>query len=58
MEHLIGSLKLYLQAVDHEKNCITVYDFQNDSGDDYTFSDTIPVGIYPDLEIDLSIINK
>ena len=44
--------------VDHEKNCITVYDFQNDSGDDYTFSDTIPVGIYPDLEIDLSIINK
>ena len=44
--------------VDHEKNCITVYDFQNDSGDDYTFSDTIPVGIYPDLEIDLSKINK
>ncbi len=44
--------------VDYEKNCITVYDFQNDSGDDYTFSDTIPVGIYPDLEIDLSKINK
>ena len=44
--------------VDYEKNVVTVYDFQNDSGDDYTFSDTIPVGIYPDLEIDLSKINK
>ena len=44
--------------VDYEKNVVTVYDFQNDDGNDYTFSDTIPVGIYPDLEIDLSIINK
>ena len=44
--------------VDYEKNLVMVYDFQNEDGDDYTFSDTIPVGIYPDLEIDLSIINK
>ncbi len=33
-----------------------VYDFQNEDGDDYTFSDTIQVGIYPDLVIDLSSI--
>lgn len=44
--------------VDHEKNCITVYDFQNEDGNDYTFSDKIPVHIYPDLNIDLSFINQ
>ena len=42
--------------VDYEKNVVTVYDFQNDDGNDYTFSDKIPVGIYSDLEIDLSMI--
>ena len=42
--------------VDYEKNLVMVYDFQNEDGDDYTFSDTIQVGIYPDLVIDLSSI--
>lgn len=42
--------------VDYEKNVVTVYDFQNDDGNDYTFSDKIPVGIYSDLEIDLNMI--
>lgn len=44
--------------VDDEKNLVTVYDFQNDDGNDYTFSDKIPVGIYSDLSIDLSMIKK
>ncbi len=42
--------------VDYEKNLVLVYDFQNEDGDDYTFSDTIQVGIYPDSVIDLSSI--
>ena len=33
--------------VDHERNLVTVYDFQNDSAANYTFADDIPVGIYP-----------
>lgn len=41
---------------DYEKNAITVYDFQHETGNDYTFSDKIPVGIYPDLIIDLSML--
>lgn len=44
--------------VDYEKNLVMVYDFQNDNGNDYTFSDTVPVGIYSDLTIDFSMINK
>ena len=44
--------------VDDEKNVVTVYDFQNEDGNDYTFSDTIQAGIYPDLAIDLRTINK
>lgn len=42
--------------VDYEKNFVMVYDFQNDNGNDYTFSDTIPAGTYSDLAIDLSNI--
>lgn len=38
---------------DYERNMVTVYDFQNDSGYEYTFSDKIPVCIYSDFLIDL-----
>lgn len=39
--------------VDGDKNRITVYDFKNESGNEYTFEDIIKTGIYEDLEIDL-----
>ena len=42
--------------VDYEKDRITVYNFENDEVEEYTFSDTIPVGIYDDFEIDFSEI--
>ena len=42
--------------VDYEKNIVMVYDFQNSDGNDYTFSDIIPAGIYSDLAIDFSNI--
>ena len=34
------------RIVDHEKNLVTVYDFQNDNATNYTFADDIPVNIY------------
>lgn len=40
--------------VDHERNLVTVYNFQNDSAANYAFADSIPVGIYPDFYINLS----
>lgn len=40
--------------VDHERNLVTVYDFQNDSAANYTFTDNIPVNIYPGFYINLS----
>ncbi len=40
--------------VDYERNLVTVYDFQNDSAANYTFTDDIPVGIYPGFFINLS----
>ena len=40
--------------VDHERNLVTVYDFQNDTATNYTFSDDIPVGIYPKFSISFS----
>lgn len=43
--------------VDFEKNRITVYDFQRDSLEEYTFSDKVKVGIYDDFEIDFSEIS-
>ena len=43
--------------VDPDKKRITVYDLEHGDIDEYSFSDTINVGIYPDLCIDLNNIN-
>ena len=43
--------------VDHERNLVTVYDFQNDSAANYTFADDIPVSIYSGFFINLSLLN-
>ena len=43
--------------VDYERNLVTVYDFQNDNAANYTFTDDIPVGIYPNFFINLSLLD-
>lgn len=43
--------------VDQERNLVTVYDFQNGSADNFTFSDDIPAGIYPGFSINLSSLD-
>lgn len=43
--------------VDYERNLVMVYDFQNKSATNYTFSDDIPVSIYPGFCINLSTLN-
>lgn len=43
--------------VDPERNLTTVYDFQNDRADNYTFADDIPAGIYPGFSINLSLLD-
>lgn len=43
--------------VDLEKQIITVYDFENETVNNYTFSDKVNVGIYEDFEIDFSQIS-
>ena len=43
--------------VDHRKNRIIVYKFHNDDVNEYTFSDSVKVGIYEDLEIDFSSLD-
>lgn len=40
--------------VDAAKNRITVWNFDEDSMEDYTFADAVPVSIYKDLSIDFS----
>lgn len=40
--------------VDPMKNQIMVYDFENEDTEQYTFQDSIKVGIYEDLRIDLA----
>lgn len=40
--------------VDPDRNRILIYDFAHDTLAEYTFSDTVRVGIYEDLEIDFS----
>jgi len=42
--------------VDKAKNRILVYNFENNDIRDYTFSDIVDSGIYPDLKIDFSEI--
>lgn len=43
--------------VDSEKKRITVYNFEKDTIEEYSFSDKVKAGIYEDLEIDFSEIN-
>ena len=43
--------------VDPEKNRILIYNFETEDTGDYTFSDSIQVGIYPDLFIDFGQLN-
>lgn len=43
--------------VDKNKNMIMVYNFEKDIYENYTFSDTVKVNIFDDLEIDFSEIN-
>lgn len=40
--------------VDYERNLVIVYDFQNNSAANYTFSDNIPVSIYDGFLINLA----
>lgn len=42
--------------VDHERNLVIVYDFQNDNAANYTLSDDIPVNIYHGFSISLSTL--
>ena len=44
--------------VDPDKKRITVYDLEHGDIDEYSFSDTINVGIYPDLCIDFNNITN
>lgn len=40
--------------VDHDKDRITVYHFEPDDLNEYSFTDNVPVGIYPGFSINLS----
>lgn len=42
--------------VDPAKDRITVWDFENDNSEEYSFKDKVKAGIYPDLYIDFSEI--
>ena len=33
-------------VVDSDKNTVTVYDFENDNMEEYSFGEDVPVGIY------------
>ncbi len=48
--HMTGVREYWI--VDEQKDCITVYNFENEDIKDYSFSDTVKAGIYDDLEID------
>lgn len=43
--------------VDRGKNRITVHYFEKEEYNDYTFSDTVKVNIFDDLEINFSELN-
>ena len=43
--------------VDPDKNRITVWNFENSSTEEYTFSDAAAAGIYDDLTIDFSEVS-
>lgn len=42
--------------VDPAKDRITVWDFENDNSEEYSFKDKVKAGIYPDLYIDFAEI--
>ena len=42
--------------VDPEKNRITVYNFESEDATEYTFSDSVKVGIYENLTIDFGLM--
>ena len=44
--------------VDPDKKQIIAYDFINDDMNQYTFADSVKVGIYEDLVIDFAEITK
>lgn len=43
--------------VDPEKNRITVYNLEHEDMNEYTFTDTVKAGIYPDLSINFDHLN-
>lgn len=43
--------------VDPDKNRITVYNFEKEDVEEYTFADSVNVGIYEDLSIDFGQLN-
>ena len=43
--------------VDPDKSRITVYTFDEDDMNEYSFTDDVPVNIYPELSINLSKLN-
>lgn len=43
--------------VDPDKNRIIVYNFESEDTGEYSFSDSVMAGIYPDLSIDFSQLN-
>ncbi len=53
--HMAGVREYWI--VDEQKNCVMVYNFENEDIKDYSFSDIVKAGIYDDFEIDFSKIN-
>lgn len=43
---------------DPVKEKVIVYNFEKETIEDYSFSDTVPVGIYEDFSVDLSMFQK
>lgn len=43
--------------VDYERDLVTAYDFLDGTAANYTFSDDIPVSIYPGFRINLAALN-
>ncbi len=44
--------------IDKEKNRIVVHQFEKEAGEEYTFEDVVPVGIYEDFSIDFKEIDE
>lgn len=53
--HMTGVREYWI--VDEQKDCVTVYNFENEDIKEYSLSDTVKAGIYDDFEIDFSKIN-